>query len=55
MPLAEALDFSNAMAALNCTAFGARGHIAGVDEVRGLMLRGERRAQTEIALRAQTD
>jgi len=30
MPLAEALEFSNAMAALNCTATGARGHIAAI-------------------------
>jgi sulfofructose kinase len=28
MPVREALEFSNAMAALNCTALGARGHIA---------------------------
>src|SRR5579863_9957532 len=34
MPIADALEFSNAMAALNCTALGARGRIAGVDEVR---------------------
>ncbi len=30
MPVREALEFSNAMAALNCTALGARGHIASV-------------------------
>lgn len=29
MPIGDALEFSNAMAALNCTAFGARGGIAG--------------------------
>ncbi len=34
MPLAEALEFSNAMAALNCTAFGARGHIATAREAQ---------------------
>jgi sulfofructose kinase len=34
MPLREALEFSNAMAALNCTALGARGHIASVPEAR---------------------
>jgi sulfofructose kinase len=33
MPIAAALEFSNAMAALNCTAPGARGRIAGVEEV----------------------
>src|SRR5665213_263341 len=43
MPLAEALEFSNAMAALNCTGTGARGHIATIDEVRHLIARGERR------------
>jgi sulfofructose kinase len=52
MPLAEALEFSNAMAALNCTGTGARGHIAKIDEVRHLMARGERRSRSEIALRA---
>lgn len=53
MPLADALEFANAMAALNCTGSGARGHIAGVDEVRHLMARGERRSRPEIAARAQ--
>jgi len=53
MPLAEALEFSNAMAALNCTATGARGHIAAIGEVRQLIERGERRARPEIAGRAQ--
>lgn len=33
MPITDALEFSNAMAALNCTAPGARGHIAGREEV----------------------
>ena len=37
MPIGEALEFSNAMAALNCTAAGARGHIAGLEETRQLM------------------
>jgi len=55
MPLAEALEFSNAMAALNCTGAGARGHIAGIDEVRQLIARGERRIRPEIAGRAQGD
>jgi sulfofructose kinase len=53
MPLAEALDFSNAMAALNCTGTGARGHIATIDESRQLVARGERRSRPEIAGRAQ--
>ena len=34
MPMREALDFSNAMAALNCTALGARGGIRGLEDVR---------------------
>ena len=53
MPIAEALGFSNAMAALNCTAVGARGGIATLDEARALLARGERRSQPEIARGAQ--
>lgn len=53
MPLAEALDFSNAMAALNCTGMGARGHMAESAEIRQLMERGERRSRPEIADKAQ--
>jgi sulfofructose kinase len=53
MPLAEALGFSNAMAALNCTAVGARGGIATLEEARALLARGERRSQPEIARGAQ--
>jgi sulfofructose kinase len=53
MPLAEALEFSNAMAALNCTGTGARGHIATIEEIRHLIGRGERRSRPEIAGRAQ--
>ena len=49
MPMREALEFSNAMAALNCTALGARGGIRGVEEIRGLMARGERRVEPEFA------
>ena len=44
MPMREALEFSNAMAALNCTALGARGGICGLEEVRALMARAERRS-----------
>jgi sulfofructose kinase len=36
------LDFSNAAAALNCTAIGARGGIKEVDEILGLMETGPR-------------
>ena len=52
MPMREALEFSNAMAALNCTALGARGGIRGLDEVRALMARAERRSHPEFAARA---
>jgi len=51
MPLPEALEFSNAMAALNCTGNGARGHIAPLDEVRSLMAKAGRRSRPEIASR----
>ena len=51
MPLAEVLEISNAMAALNCTALGARGGIRGIDEVHALMRRAERRVQPEFAAR----
>jgi sulfofructose kinase len=52
MPLVHALEFSNAMAALNCTAVGARGGIGSVEQVRALMVKAERRAHPEIAARA---
>jgi len=47
-PLREALEFSNAMAALNCTAMGARGGIAEEAQARALMARGERRVQSDF-------
>jgi sulfofructose kinase len=53
MPAAEALDFSNAMAALNCTAIGARGGIKSEKEVRQLMARAERRSHPEFERRAR--
>jgi sulfofructose kinase len=43
MPVRDALEFSNAMAALNCTALGARGHIASIAEAQALMRHAERR------------
>jgi sulfofructose kinase len=52
MPLDAALDFCNAMAALNCTALGARGGIRGASEVRALLGRAERRAHPDFASRA---
>ena len=54
MPIADALEFSNAMAALNCTAQGARGRIAKSDEARRLMESGvARREHPAIARRVQ--
>lgn len=54
MALAEALEFSNAMAALNCRAIGARGGIATLEQVEDLIARGDRRSQPETAERART-
>jgi sulfofructose kinase len=54
MPLADALEFSNAMAALNCTAPGARGRISMAEEAREFMRSGvARREDPVIALRVQ--
>ncbi len=52
MATRDALEFSNAMAALNCTAFGARGGIATLEAVRELMRLGQRRTNPDIAARA---
>ncbi len=49
----EALDFSNAMAALNCTALGARGGIRTLDDARELMSRAERRSHPDFATRGR--
>jgi sulfofructose kinase len=57
MTMRDALDFSNAMAALNCRALGARGGICGVDEVRGLIEHSkasERRSNPDFEQRALT-
>ena len=51
MPMQNALDFSNAMAALNCTALGARGGIRGIDDVATLMRRAERRSHPDYVQR----
>ena len=53
MPMRETLEFSNALAALNCTAVGARGGIATVDEAKALMARAERRSNRDFELRAE--
>lgn len=51
MPVREALEFSNAMAALNCTALGARGCIASFAEAQAFMRRAGRRSNREFAPR----
>jgi sulfofructose kinase len=51
MPVREALDFANALAALNCTAIGARGGIRGRAEALALMSRAERRAHADFEMR----
>src|SRR3984893_9122060 len=52
MPMRETLEFSNAMAALNCTALGARGGISSIREALGLMTRAERRSHRDFEQRA---
>jgi len=52
MPIDQALEFSNAMAALNCLGLGARGHIGGLEEVHRLMAHADRRSDPAIAARA---
>src|SRR6202140_196380 len=53
MPMREALEFSNAMAPLNSTAFGARGGICGPEEVHALIARVERRVHPDFAARSE--
>lgn len=48
LSLPEILEFSNAMAALNCTALGARGGVATEQSARDLIARGERRSRPEF-------
>jgi sulfofructose kinase len=48
LPIREALDLSNAMAALNCTALGARGGIRRIEDARALMERAERRVHKDF-------
>lgn len=47
MSIEESLEFSNAMAALNCTALGARGGIATAEHARALIARAERRSHSD--------
>ncbi|HMD47773.1 MAG TPA: PfkB family carbohydrate kinase [Bryobacteraceae bacterium] len=51
MELGDALEFSNAMAALNCMALGARGGIATLEAARALIERGERRVNRDFEQR----
>jgi sulfofructose kinase len=53
MSMRDTLEFSNAMAALNCTAVGARGGIATVTAAKSLMERAERRSHHDFASTAQ--
>jgi len=48
LPMREALDLSNAMAALNCTAIGARGGVRTLSEAKALMAKAERRSRSEF-------
>ena len=41
MSVPDALEFSNAAAAINCTAIGARGHIPTLEEVHDLLARAQ--------------
>ncbi len=50
--LPEALDFANAMAALNCTALGARGGIRNLADAKALMSRAERRSDPSFSAHA---
>jgi sulfofructose kinase len=49
MPMREALELSNAMAALNCTALGARGGLATLAEAEALMRHAGRRVHPNFA------
>jgi sulfofructose kinase len=48
MPIPRALEFANAMAALNCMELGARGGIQTADVAHALIARGERRVAKEF-------
>jgi sulfofructose kinase len=52
MPMKDALDLANAMAALNCTALGARGGIRPLSDARALMTRAERRSKRDFEVNA---
>jgi sulfofructose kinase len=48
MPMSQALDLANAMAALNCTAIGARGGIRSLEDAKSLIKRAERRSHPDF-------
>ena len=52
MAMSDVLNFSNALAALNCTAIGARGGIKGIEEAHALMAKAERRVHSDFKTRA---
>lgn len=54
LPMREALDLANALAALNCTAIGARGGIRSLEDAKSLMARAERRSKREYETGAAT-
>jgi len=47
-PIARCLEFSNAMAALNCKALGARGGIGTLQQAEELIAQGERRVHPDF-------
>lgn len=51
MSLRDALDLSNAMAAINCTAIGARGGLHLLGQAKALIGRAERRSHRDYELR----
>lgn len=53
MSMQDALEFSNAMAALNCTRLGARGGIAKLKDARALIERADRRSHPDFVSAAQ--
>src|SRR5262249_45501469 len=53
MSLGDSLEFSNAMAALNCRRLGARGGIASKEEALALMNQAARRSRPDFAAAAQ--
>lgn len=52
MPMMDALTFSNAMAALNCRAMGARGGISTAQDAYTLIQKAERRIHPDYSSRA---